>query len=106
MQYNRNNEEAACQAKQDKYLAGAPTGKSHVDRFLDASDQVYQIVRKLNRMISDIKGPQPELAGNTAEKVGRAPSLLEVLENTPDNIMQSCEAAAKAIEELRVLLRI
>lgn len=85
----------------------APVEESHVDRMLAASENVQQVVRKLNRLITDLKGPLPENKDpSTKDAAGRRLSLVEMLEATPHRISQSCEEAYKAIEEIRALLRV
>ena len=85
----------------------APKAESHVERFISAAEHVRTIERKLERLISDIQGPKPELA-NGPNKISteRLPSLMEMLDSFPTGVHETCERAEKAIEQLRVMLRV
>ena len=85
----------------------APKAESHVERFLSAAEHVRAIERKLERLISDIQGPKPELAGNGAKTATeRMPSLMEMLESFPTGVHETCDRAEKSIQHIRELLRV
>lgn len=86
-----------------KSLAGQQR-QTHVDCLLGARSSVVSVRNQLNRLISDVRGPQPE--AGTAQCEDSKPSLLQALEQTPHAIREECENIAKMIESLREMLRL